>query len=182
MAAHVFLSYSKKDQAAADRLLNLLKAAGLDVWSEQAVDPGDDWQQVIESALSEATAGVILVSEASLNSAWSAHEYRYFLTHEKPLYVAQIEDVEPSKMPYALRSVPTFDLTQNFNINAQRLIQALQTDVSAAPKPDSTRITVEIDEPLGDVDAESLTTLLKRLSQAGFHDIDVQVKSKPAND
>jgi TolB-like protein len=66
----VFLSYSREDQATARRFAEGLERAGFSVWWDQALHPGEAFDQVTEQALDAAKAVIVLWSKTSVNSRW----------------------------------------------------------------------------------------------------------------
>ncbi len=68
--ADVFLSYGREDQAVAERFAKALEREGLDVWWDAALRSGEAYDQVIENALNNAKAVVVLWSPRSVDSRW----------------------------------------------------------------------------------------------------------------
>jgi TolB-like protein/Tfp pilus assembly protein PilF len=66
----VFLSYSRDDQATARRFAEGFERAGLSVWWDVTLNPGEAYDQVTEKALREAKAVVVLWSKKSVDSRW----------------------------------------------------------------------------------------------------------------
>jgi Tol biopolymer transport system component len=66
----IFLSYSREDQAVARRFAEAFERAGLSVWWDQALSPGEAFDQVTEQALEDARAVIVLWSKASVQSRW----------------------------------------------------------------------------------------------------------------
>jgi hypothetical protein len=69
----VFISYSHKDEKEKEALMVhlgvLQKAAGLiDLWNDERIDPGEDWEQKIDRAIDKAKAAVLLISPHFLTS------------------------------------------------------------------------------------------------------------------
>jgi hypothetical protein len=67
----VFICYSQKDDASRTRLemhLKILRTRGLleAAWTDQALDPGDDWEARIKAELERADVILFLVSAAAL--------------------------------------------------------------------------------------------------------------------
>lgn len=70
----VFISYSRQDRSLADQLIMDLRRAGVDVWSDQDIRPGQRWEEEIEAALARANVFVLLASPDYLASNWSMIE------------------------------------------------------------------------------------------------------------
>jgi hypothetical protein len=71
----VFISYSHKDTAFADMLVDDLREAGIEVWIDQdAIEPGQSIVQRINQGLDSTDYVLILVSSAFLNSNWTRSE------------------------------------------------------------------------------------------------------------
>src|SRR5258706_12005392 len=68
--ADVFISYSRDDQADARRIADAFRQEGFDVWWDAALRVGEAFDTVIEQALLEARAVVVLWSPNSVNSRW----------------------------------------------------------------------------------------------------------------
>lgn len=70
----IFLSYAREDQATARRYAEALQREGFEVWWDQALHPGETFDQVTENALREARAVVVLWSRQSVTSRWVRSE------------------------------------------------------------------------------------------------------------
>jgi hypothetical protein len=68
----VFVSYSRQDKRWKNRLVQQLKVLEpegvLEVWDDQQISLGGDWQSEIEQAMERAAVAVLLISAASLTS------------------------------------------------------------------------------------------------------------------
>lgn len=72
--ASVFLSYSRQDFELAGKLAARLKAAGHQVWWDQAINSGETYDQVIEAALRGAACVVVLWTPTAVASRWVRSE------------------------------------------------------------------------------------------------------------
>ena len=70
MAADIFLSYNREDQAIARHFAEAFSDAGLSVWWDVTLSSGDAYDQVTEQALKDAAAVVVLWSPRSVVSRW----------------------------------------------------------------------------------------------------------------
>ena len=65
---HAFLSYVHEDSAAVDQLARVLRAAGISVWRDSDLNPGDDWRARIRRAITqEALAFIVCFSGNSIS-------------------------------------------------------------------------------------------------------------------
>ncbi len=71
----VFISYSRKDGVEKDKLvshLGVLQGAGLvDVWSDDLISAGEDWQIHVNQAIAQAQIAVLLITANFLNSKFT---------------------------------------------------------------------------------------------------------------
>jgi TolB-like protein len=68
--ADVFISYSRQDRKTAERFAAAFEASGYSVWWDAALLSGETFDEVIEAALREAKAVVVLWSPHSVASRW----------------------------------------------------------------------------------------------------------------
>ncbi len=77
----VFISYSHKDEAWKDRLVNhlgVLQQEGLlDIWEDRRIVAGDDWYPEIQTAIDTASVAILMVSADFLTS-------KFILSKEVP--------------------------------------------------------------------------------------------------
>lgn len=72
--ASVFVSYAREDAVKARVIAAALEHSGFDVWFDERIHSGSEYSREIESALKDATAVVVLWSQASIDSAWVRDE------------------------------------------------------------------------------------------------------------
>ena len=72
---NIFISYSSEDKAHAEELAKILKEVGVKYFLDSKdVNWGDNIQASIDSALSECTDLVVIISKTSLQSEWVKYE------------------------------------------------------------------------------------------------------------
>jgi TolB-like protein/tetratricopeptide (TPR) repeat protein len=103
----VFLSYSRDDPAIARRFAEGLEREGFSVWWDATLIPGEAFDQIIEKALSEAKAVVVLWSKKSVASRWVRAEATQ--ANENKTLVPVI--IEPCKRPIIFELTHTADLS-----------------------------------------------------------------------
>src|ERR1700749_3020949 len=107
--ADVFLSYSSTDRPAAERGEKALTAAGVDVFWDQEVPVGQDWDTWLRSKLQGARVAVVLWSKASIASPNVRHE-AMIARDAKKLVPTMIEALTPEDFPMGLYLLQTVAL------------------------------------------------------------------------
>jgi TolB-like protein len=102
----IFLSYSREDQATAQRFAEGFEAQGFSVWWDVTLRPGETFDEVTEAALRDAKAVVVLWSPRSISSRWVRAEAA-IADRNKTLVPVMIE---PCNRPVM------FELTQTANL------------------------------------------------------------------
>lgn len=106
--ADIFLSYNREDQDRARLFAEAFAAAGLDVWWDVGLRPGEAYDEVTEQALRAAKAVVVLWSKKSVVSRWVRAEAT--LAHRNgTLFPCMIDACE---RPIMFELTQTADLTQ----------------------------------------------------------------------
>ncbi|HRC87738.1 MAG TPA: toll/interleukin-1 receptor domain-containing protein [Thermoanaerobaculia bacterium] len=100
-----FISYSHQDADWARAFARSLQDLGLQVWFDEfKVRPGELVGQSVEEALRESEALILVLSEESLQSPWLNFELGLALGTGKRLVAIVPGDLDPAKLPPALRS------------------------------------------------------------------------------
>lgn len=129
--ADVFLSYSSKDRAAADRVQQALTERGIDVFWDQETPPGMDWDTWIRSKLQGCKAAVVLWSKASIASPNVRHEAIVARDHSK-LIPAMIDNLAPEDFPmglYLLQGVQLQDWRNPESKGMARLVAEIESRI-----------------------------------------------------
>jgi len=122
----VFLSHSFHDAAEAKKLCDRLSAEGIFVWlAEAQLLPGDSLIPKIQDAIREVDFVAVLLSKASVGSAWVAKEVQVALNEEiagRRVIVVPII-LEPCDVPAFLADKVYADLSDDFELAMARLIE-----------------------------------------------------------
>jgi hypothetical protein len=128
----VFISYSRKDVAFAQRIVAALEARGL----APKIDTRDlpkleDWRRELLGFIREADAVVFIVSENSISSPVCAWEVEQVANLNKRLAPIVLERVSDDRIPTAIVKINYlfFDQREDFDARVDELAQALQTDL-----------------------------------------------------
>src|SRR5437867_7370069 len=102
----IFLSYTREDQATAQRFAESFEAQGFSVWWDVTLRSGEAYDQVTEEALRTAKAVVVLWSKKSVVSRWVRAEAT-LADRNRTLVPAMIE---PCERPIMFELTQTADL------------------------------------------------------------------------
>jgi len=105
--ADIFLSYKKEDRAVAKRLVGALEATGKSVWWDDALNPQQAWDAMIEREIAAAKAVIVLWTPRSVQSDWVRSEAHYAQDHRKLIPVM----IEPCSIPIAFMLRQVIDLS-----------------------------------------------------------------------
>ena len=89
--SHVFISYSKKNKKYARKLADHLIASGFDVWIDDRIDYGENWERVIFQAIDACNVFVVIMTPESYESDWVLRECQYADRRKKPQYPLLLE-------------------------------------------------------------------------------------------
>jgi tetratricopeptide (TPR) repeat protein len=132
LKAKIFISYSRKDMAFADRLEAALKARGFEPLIDRTeIYAFEDWWKRLQALIMRADTVVFVLSPDSVASREALKEVEYAASLNKRFAPIVCRRVEDSATPEALRRLNFvfFDDPTQFEASADRLAEALQTDI-----------------------------------------------------
>jgi formylglycine-generating enzyme required for sulfatase activity len=130
--AKIFISYSRKDMAFADRLEMALKARGFEpLIDRDEIYAFEDWWKRIQALIGRADTVVFVLSPDAVASDVALKEVAYAAGLNKRFAPIVCRQVEDSVVPEALRRLNFifFDDSSQFEASADKLAEALQTDI-----------------------------------------------------
>jgi len=103
----VFLSYVSHDKSAARKIAEALAAHGLKVWfDEWNIVPGRPWQDLLEEAIANSNAAVIIIGETGLGP-WQQREMQaclaYAVSERRPVIPVYAPSAAHTELPVFLR-------------------------------------------------------------------------------
>jgi hypothetical protein len=131
--ARIFISYSRKDIAFADRLAVALKTRGFEPLIDRTeIYAFEDWWQRIEALIARADTVVFVLSPDAVTSNVALKEIAHAASLNKRFAPIVCRRVEDGATPDALRRLNFvfFDDPAHFEASADQLAEALQTDIS----------------------------------------------------
>ena len=130
--AKVFISYSRKDIAFADRLEVALKARGFEVlFDREEIYAFEEWWTRIETLIACADTVVFVLSPDAVASEVALKEVAFAASLNKRFAPIVCRRVDEKAMPQELSRLNFifFNDAANFEANANRLAEALATDI-----------------------------------------------------
>lgn len=127
----VFISYSRKDLAFAERIVSALEARGLAPKIDLRDLPKlEDWRRELLGFIEEADAVVFIVSPNSVSSPVCEWEVQQVAALNKRLAPIVIETVPNDRIPEAAAKINYlfFDVPEEFEVRCDALAHALETD------------------------------------------------------
>src|SRR5436190_17686365 len=131
--ARVFISYSRKDIAFADRLEAALKARGFEPLIDRTeIYAFEEWWQRIEALIARADTVVFVLSPDAVTSEVALREVAFAASLNKRLAPVVCRRVDDKAVPEALAKLNFifFDDPAHFDHAADQLAEALNTDVA----------------------------------------------------
>src|SRR6202163_491051 len=128
----IFISYSRKDMAFADRLEAALKARGFEPLIDRTeIYAFEDWWGRIEALIGQADTVVFVLSPDAVASEVALKEVTHAASLNKRFAPIVCRRVEDRAIPEALQRLNFifFDDPAGFETSADRLAEALQTDI-----------------------------------------------------
>jgi hypothetical protein len=146
--SHVFLSYSRRDQAFVDRLIAELEREHLDVWIDREDIPGGaEWEATITRAVKECAILVVVLSPEAAASEYVPKELSLADKFGRPVVPVlyqrwdETSDSERARrLDFQLAGLQYVDFAhQPFEAGVSDLLRALRREERAAPAPVAAR-------------------------------------------
>src|SRR5580704_1833654 len=130
--ATVFISYSRKDMTFVDRLDAALKARGFEpLIDREEIYAFEDWWKRLQALIIRADTVVFVISPDAVASREALKEVEYAASLNKRFAPIVCRRVDDTAVPEPLRrfNFVFFDDPEKFDVSAERLAEALATDI-----------------------------------------------------
>ncbi len=129
-AKKIFISYSRRDTEYVKSLVDALRKQGFEVWFDNNIRTGTDWDDTIESELKNADAIVLILSKTSVASDNVKDEISYAIGLDKPVNPIKIEECD---VPMRLARKQFVDFTvMGHEAGFERLVNDLKQTLKLA--------------------------------------------------
>lgn len=105
----IFVSYSSKDRPWVSEFVAALRNEGVIPWSDAEIAPGDKWADVIQQALRESSALVMILSPDNAESPWMFFELGAAIADKKKIIPVIVKNLERSRIPSLLQGFQFLD-------------------------------------------------------------------------
>lgn len=137
--ADVFISYAREDKARAEQVAKGLEGAGLDVFWDSEIPPGQTWADYIEDKLSKCKAVIVLWSENSTRSQWVREEAR--MGRDRGTLIPAM--IDASQAPFGFGEVQAANLATwngaNDHVEWRRFVEAVRSATGSTAAPAAIR-------------------------------------------
>jgi hypothetical protein len=123
----LFVSYSHRDRALVEPLVDRIQAMGHPVWMDkEGLTGGPAWGAQIVRAIKGSRAVVLMASRQSYGSDHVVREMYLAMNHKKPIVPIEIELAElPEELEYILAQFQRHDVTEDSEEALQRALSGL---------------------------------------------------------
>ena len=141
LLSDVFISYSSKDRAIAERVRDALVDAGYEIFWDQEIPAGKDWDSWIRERLTASKLAIVLWSKASVASPNVRHE-AIIARDAGGLLPLMVDELAPTDFPMGLflvqalkvgRSAREFEAAKGKLLGEVRARIGAPGDAAAAP-------------------------------------------------
>ena len=114
------------------RVRDSLEAAHLNVWRDERINPGEDWNNEIEAALKNSNCVLVLATPNSKEAAGVRGEIEF--AQERDIFVVPVlvEGDPTTSIPYVLKPTQYVDLRTNYDQEIRNCIASLYERIFGA--------------------------------------------------
>jgi hypothetical protein len=81
-----FISYAREDgKLFAQQLKRTIQERGIDAWSDEDIEPGEEWFNIIRDRIKRSTGMIVVITQEALKSSWVTFESTTAMTLEKTM-------------------------------------------------------------------------------------------------
>jgi len=91
---YVFVSYAHMDGTSVFPDIARLHEAGYRLWYDEGIDPGNEWPEVVATALPNSTSFLVFISSNAVESSNVRNEINYAINKNKPFLAVHLEKTE----------------------------------------------------------------------------------------
>ena len=137
--AQIFISYKHSDGDFTTLLAQEIDKAGFDVWIDENIQAGEQWRDMIDAAIRDSDALVVVVSPEARASEYVTYEWAFALGVGVPVIPVMLRETSP--LHPRLEALQFLDFTHRRSRPWDELIARLEkvSQRSGRPRPSRTR-------------------------------------------
>lgn len=137
----VFISYSRRDQEAVEKIRKALSRRGVDVWIDQEdIGTGSRWDLQIEEGIQKSKKVLVILSADSIISSNVSDEWAFALEKGKHLIPVLLEECD---VPMRIANLQRIELVPDFDKGISKLVEeVLKNSKTAATKKQGPSFTL----------------------------------------
>lgn len=137
-APYVFISYSSKDKAIMERIVNSLSQAGIAVWvDEMRLKLGErSWRRAVQEGIDKCACVLVIMSPNAKNSEWVERELSYAEMQNKRIYCVLAQGDEGSSILLGFTASQWVDMRQDYDAAMQKTTQSIRDYITSKTTSD----------------------------------------------
>lgn len=140
LMGYVFISYSSKNQAAADAMKKLLEKNNITTWMAPGdIPPASTYAKEINSAIRNCACMVLMLTNDAQNSVWVAKEVERAVHYRKPVLPLQLEQVvlnDEFEFYLSTNQIVAVNRIDETSAELQRALAAIRSYTGDTPSKD----------------------------------------------
>lgn len=162
MKHHIFLSYSRRDTDRMQQIRDILRDAGLKVWTDEGIETGTrSWKKAIEDAILHTGSLVCVLSPDANGSEWVRAELEFAELHKKTIYLILARGDERTSIPFGFATMQWVDIRQTpdgeLRHALSELIEIIKSRTGAVSLEETADETADSEMTDSDSDDETAT-------------------------
>jgi hypothetical protein len=124
----IFISYSRRDAERMVQVRDRLRGAGLQVWTDEGIEPGtESWKHSLSSAIKDCKWVVVLFSPESAASTWVSRELDFAELQKKKIFPLLVRGEVAEAIPFGFTTFQFIDIREDDMVDdgLQKLIDTL---------------------------------------------------------
>jgi len=130
----IFISYSHDDRPKMEQVRDSLETSRLSVWTDELIEPSEDWAEAIAGAIKSCGCVVALLSEQAANSIWVGRELGYAEANGTRIIPLLLTGAETTAIPFRLINHQFIDARTDFDEGILNLVQTIREHLGILPE------------------------------------------------
>ncbi len=125
MKANVFISYARKDEPFAKRILQMLEQHGVSAWTDAGIMPGENWDKRLRDVLDKTNCMIVLISKDLIQAQFALFEVGAAMGMKKKIIPISVNG-KVEELPTLLRFKSIHD---GQSLSDQKLLNIIEQEM-----------------------------------------------------